>query len=90
MPIYVYGCSTCHVALEKEHGMTDKKRYACPTCGGILTSMPGKKGIQFLKRTDEVLKTVKQDGHQHNDSGSCCWHRVEEIIARQSESELDE
>lgn len=39
MPIYEYGCDSCHSVFDVEHSMTEKPEVRCLVCSGICRKM---------------------------------------------------
>jgi putative FmdB family regulatory protein len=70
MPTYRYECQKCEEVLEVFHGMSDKPKTKCPTCGGKLVRLIGTGGGVILKgsgfyttdyRSDSYRKEKKKD-----------------------------
>ena len=47
MARYDYRCTSCGNVFEVEHGMTERPKVLCPTCGGSADKVFSASGIKF-------------------------------------------
>jgi putative FmdB family regulatory protein len=61
MPTYRYECQKCEEVLEVFHGMSDKPKTKCPTCGGKLVRLIGTGGGVILKGSGFYTTDYRSD-----------------------------